>query len=120
MAQIDAATQRRLDALARMTVDRGCTPGEARAAAEAVKRIKARYGAAPESNQAKARERTAEDLWKARDAFRRAGFEFRQCWKPACRCMRGGAWHGPYRYAKRQRGKGRKGRTVYSVYQGKR
>ena len=31
------------------------------------------------------------------------GFEYRQCYKPKCHCMRGGAWHGPYRYAKHWR-----------------
>lgn len=32
-----------------------------------------------------------------------AGFEYRQCYKEKCHCMRGGPWHGPYRYAKRWR-----------------
>lgn len=42
-----------------------------------------------------------------------AGWEYRQCYKAKCHCMRGGAWHGPYRYAKRWRqGK------VSSVYLG--
>jgi hypothetical protein len=40
-----------------------------------------------------------------------AGYEYRQCYKPFCRCMRGGAWHGPYRY-----GKTRDGATVRSLY----
>jgi len=31
------------------------------------------------------------------------GFEYRQCYKAKCHCMRGGPWHGPYRYAKRWR-----------------
>lgn len=32
-----------------------------------------------------------------------AGWEYRQCYKEKCHCMRGGPWHGPYRYAKRWR-----------------
>jgi hypothetical protein len=32
------------------------------------------------------------------------GLEYRQCYKRNCRCMKGGAWHGPYRYAKQRRG----------------
>jgi hypothetical protein len=32
-----------------------------------------------------------------------AGYEYRQCYKDKCHCMRGGAWHGPYRYAKHWR-----------------
>jgi hypothetical protein len=40
-----------------------------------------------------------------------AGFEYRQCYKPNCKCMKGGAWHGPYRYTKL-----RDGATVHSLY----
>jgi len=29
----------------------------------------------------------------------RPGFEYRQCYKN-CHCMKGGPWHGPYRYRK--------------------
>lgn len=32
------------------------------------------------------------------------GFEYRQCYKPNCKCMNGGAWHGPYRYRKQRIG----------------
>lgn len=32
-----------------------------------------------------------------------AGYEWRQCYKPLCHCMRGGPWHGPYRYTKKWR-----------------
>jgi hypothetical protein len=32
------------------------------------------------------------------------GLEYRQCYKPNCQCMNGGAWHGPYRYRKQRRG----------------
>lgn len=41
------------------------------------------------------------------------GFEYRQCYKPKCHCMKGGAWHGPYRYHKK-----RKSAKVYSEYLG--
>jgi len=43
-----------------------------------------------------------------------AGYEYKQCHKPTCRCMRGGAWHGPYRYHKR-----RDGKRVHSDYVGR-
>jgi hypothetical protein len=42
------------------------------------------------------------------------GYEYRQCYKPNCKCMKGGAWHGPYRYDKR-----RNGQQVHSEYVGK-
>lgn len=32
------------------------------------------------------------------------GLEYRQCYKHNCKCMNGGAWHGPYRYAKQRHG----------------
>ena len=43
-----------------------------------------------------------------------AGFEYRQCYKPRCRCMKGGAWHGPYQYRKERRGA-----EVHSEYLGR-
>jgi hypothetical protein len=42
------------------------------------------------------------------------GYEYRQCYKANCRCMRGGAWHGPYRYHKQRRGE-----AVHSGYLGR-
>jgi len=33
-----------------------------------------------------------------------SGYEYKQCHKPTCHCMKGGAWHGPYRYRKVRRG----------------
>jgi hypothetical protein len=32
------------------------------------------------------------------------GLEYRQCYKRNCKCMNGGAWHGPYAYRKQRRG----------------
>ena len=42
------------------------------------------------------------------------GFEYRQCYKPNCKCMNGGAWHGPYHYRKQ-----RQGSVVRSEYGGR-
>jgi hypothetical protein len=52
----------------------------------------------------------------------RAGWQFRRCSKPRCRCMNGGAPHGPYRYGRRPTERVRRPGTVAysSVYQGKR
>jgi hypothetical protein len=55
----------------------------------------------------------------------KAGWQFRRCSKPRCRCMNGGAPHGPYRYTHRRTEKrrvpGKDNRRVYSsVYEGKR
>jgi len=42
------------------------------------------------------------------------GYKYQQCHKPNCRCMNGGAWHGPYRYRSE-----REGVRVRSIYEGK-
>ena len=42
------------------------------------------------------------------------GYKYQQCHKPNCRCMNGGAWHGPYRYRSE-----REGIHMRSIYEGK-
>jgi hypothetical protein len=62
---------------------------------------RARHRAAVSKDPANHEESCASTAWVKPPTP--AGFEYRQCYKAKCHCMRGGAWHGPYRYAKHWR-----------------
>jgi len=59
-------------------------------------------GAAVSEYRPKSRKSCATEAWVKPSAP--AGYEYKQCHKPTCHCMNGGAWHGPYRYRKVRRG----------------
>lgn len=108
--------------LRQITVERGATVHEAATAAKLVAVLQAKYGFAvtdaptPEPEQ----QRVWRDDFDVR--FRRAeqraatrwNWEYRQCYKRSCHCMRGGSPHGPYKYAKV-----RNGQKVSSIYLGR-
>ena len=105
-----SSTRRKLDVLERMTVARGCTEHEAKVAAEIASRLRKKLGFAARSEEEPIRQEAR--VWRKPPTA--AGWEWRQCYKRTCHCMKGGTWHGPYRYRKRRRK-----HTVSSVYGGK-
>lgn len=113
---MDTRTARsKWEALQRMTVERGCSIHEAATAKRLADALAKKYGFA--DTPPTERWRPDFDTRYARaekKAAARAGWEYRTCGKDRCRCMRGGAPHGPYRYAKR-----REGKTVRSIYMGR-
>jgi hypothetical protein len=126
----------RIQLLSRRTVARGSSPSTAAAAIAELRRIRARPGLTKHATPAQLAwfdqmialsTRELGEALKDRAArlhLKQAGWQFRTCGKPRCRCMRGGAPHGPYRYAYRKTDKarepGKKKRIYSSVYQGTR
>lgn len=120
-----SSTLRKLQALTRLWLRPG-TDGEGRAAYAAIIRLAQAKGV--RRAELKAIRAQVSGITAAQDKavkthpapWRKpktaAGFEFRQCYKRTCHCMRGGRWHGPYRYAKKRRPKTR---SVWSIYRGK-
>ena len=120
----ETTARRRYEALGRMTVARGCTREEAATAARLRAELRrahpscatgARRPPAVAQDANRRRRAWSEGRWEARvrEAAARFAWEYRTCGKRRCHCMHGGARHGPYRYAKRRRG-----RTVRSLYLG--
>lgn len=105
----------RWKALLNMTVARGCTPHEAEVAARLAKALASKWGFAdtPVTDRWREDFDARYERAEARAAMRYR-WEYRTCGKARCRCMRGGAKHGPYKY-----GKVRSGRKVSSVYLGR-
>jgi len=108
--------RRRIAALLKMTVARGCTPAEAATARRLAETLAQKHGftirtreSASERPDFEARYQRAEGR-----AAARFNWEFRTCGKKSCRCMNGGAKHGPYKYSKQ-----RVGKTVRSIYRGR-
>lgn len=102
-------------ALCNMTEARGCTKHEAETAKKFADVLAKKFGFA--DTPTAERWRPDFDARYARaeaKAAMRYGWEYRRCWKARCRCMRGGAPHGPYKY-----GKVRRGNKVNSVYLGR-
>jgi hypothetical protein len=126
----------RIQLLSRRTVARGSSPATAAAAIAELRfmfeRIAKQKGVSPRQLDwlKEMIDSLAAELSEAlkdravRLHLKQAGWQFRTCGKPRCRCMRGGAPHGPYRYAYRKTDKarepGKKKRIYSSVYQGKR
>jgi len=59
-------------------------------------------GEAISKHHSKSRKSCATEIWVKPPTP--SGYEYKQCHKPTCHCMKGGAWHGPYRYRKVRRG----------------
>jgi hypothetical protein len=64
---------------------------------------RASYRAAISEQRPKSRKSCATEVW-VKPSTTPAGYEYKQCHKPTCHCMKGGAWHGPYFYRKVRRG----------------
>ncbi len=103
------------EALKRMSVERGCSKHEAATARKLADALAKKYGFAdvpagrPFREDFDTRFRRAEGR-----AAMRFNWEYRQCYKPRCHCMKTNSPHGPYKY-----GKKREGRTVRSIYLGR-
>lgn len=105
---------RKWQALRRVTVANGATTHEAATAARLASVLASRFGFADQEPR-QYREDFAPRYERAEArAARRWNWEYRQCYKPRCHCMKSDSPHGPYRYAKQ-----RDGRTVRSVYIGR-
>jgi hypothetical protein len=105
---------RKWRALCNITVERGATTHEATTAFRLARALAAKFGFS-ESRPADFRPDFDHRYARAEArAARRWKWEYRQCYKPRCHCMKFHSPHGPYKY-----GKQRTGHTVRSVYMGK-
>jgi hypothetical protein len=99
----DARTMR---ALLRLTVKNGASEAEAMAAYAARNCIREKYGCKPLGRPPVFAAQVAADPSLTPQEWVKPkpgkGYEWRQCRKPTCHCMRGGRWHGPYAYHKKR------------------
>lgn len=109
--------KRKIEALLRMTVERGCTKGEAATARRMAESLAAKWGFTirPRTSGEKKPDYDERFREAEKKAAARWGWEYRSCGKKSCHCMRDGSKHGPYKYRKR-----RDGKKISSIYGGKR